>query len=155
MRLKSLMGSMKLFLLFFLIGLQTYASGFSQTITISEKQVPLEKVFSEIRKQTAFSFAYTKSALAMSKPVSIDVHNASIEEVMSICLRGQGLSYRIIDNTIIIRPETTTQDSLITVRGSLKDENNNPLSSITIALKGTKRTTITDNDGSFEMKNVP
>src|SRR5207302_2359317 len=37
------------------------------------------------------------------------------------------------------------------VRGTVKDQNGNPLTGVTIKLKGTARTTITDNEGRYSI----
>src|SRR4051812_27129432 len=56
--------------------LQLQAKGFTQDITLKETNVPLEKVFREIKKQSGYVFWYEDKLLQKAKPVSISVKNA-------------------------------------------------------------------------------
>jgi TonB-dependent starch-binding outer membrane protein SusC len=68
--------------------LHASAEGFSQTVSLSEKNASLENVFQKIKKQTGYTFAYTKAHLQQSVPVNIYVHKASLDEVLRTCLKG-------------------------------------------------------------------
>ena len=61
-----------------------------------------EKVFLEIQKQTGYGFAYKTEILKKGKAVDIDVKQASLEDVLAICLKDQPLSYTIVDRVIVI-----------------------------------------------------
>lgn len=74
----------------------------SRRVSISGKNLRLEAVFTEIRRQTGFEFIYESSLLADSKPVTLNVKEASVGEVLTICLAGQGLGFSIRKGTIII-----------------------------------------------------
>lgn len=79
------------------------AAGYGQGITLSEKDVPLDKVFREIRKQSGYQFFYSDAALVSARRVSIEVSGASIEEVLKKCFKDQPLEYTIKDRTIVVR----------------------------------------------------
>ncbi len=65
---------MKLTAILLLIAcLQVSATGFSQKITLSEKNASLEKVLNKIEKQSGFTFAYTASMLRKAKRVSVNI----------------------------------------------------------------------------------
>ena len=49
----------------------------------------------------------------------------------------------------------TTSAETITVTGTVLDENNEPFSYVSVIIPGTTTGTSTDNDGKFELKNVP
>jgi hypothetical protein len=67
---------------FFLLSacLTASAGGKAQKVTLSQKNVKLEKVFREIRKQTGYVFFYDASVLQGAKSVSVDVKDASVED---------------------------------------------------------------------------
>ena len=155
MQLKLLLKTMKFILLFSLFGLEVHASGWAQKINLTEKNASLEKVFSDLKEQAGYSFTYTKSALAGSHNVSFEIREASIEQVLDVCLKGQPLSYTIIENTVVIRTEAQTAGGPpIKVKGILRNEKNDPVEGITITVKGTKRTGITNSSGEFEFDNL-
>src|SRR5262245_57088008 len=53
-----------------------------QSITLSVKNKPLEKVLSEIKKQSGFSFIYGKELINKAGPVSIDVKDEPLVKVL-------------------------------------------------------------------------
>ena len=95
---------MRLVILFFIVGLlKANASGYSQTVTLSERNARLEQVFKKIEKQTRFFFWYENKTLKESRKVNIDVQNASLEQALNQCFANQPLSYVIIDKTIVVK----------------------------------------------------
>ena len=87
---KKILLAMKLTAIFFLAGcLQLSAAGFSQGITLSEKNVPLKKIFGAIEKQTNYVFFYDADLLRGTKPVTVQATNETLENVLRQCLQGQ------------------------------------------------------------------
>ncbi|RYY60665.1 MAG: hypothetical protein EOO05_09110 [Chitinophagaceae bacterium] len=76
--------------LLFVTCMQVSATGNSQTITLSEKNAPLPKVFESIEKQTSYVFFFDADLLAKSKKINLQITNASIEKVLEACFREQG-----------------------------------------------------------------
>jgi TonB-dependent starch-binding outer membrane protein SusC len=148
---------MKMLTLFTVVAcLQAWSNGYTQTITLSLKNAPLEKVFKEIRKQTAYSFIYTKEEVDAARPVTIQVKAATIDYVLNICLKDQPLSYTIEEDHIVIRkqeekisPEKETEIQLIDVRGRVVNETGEPLEGITVLVKTTNKGTSTNANGEF------
>src|SRR5258706_5018415 len=153
---------MKLTAIFlFVVCLQVSAKGYTQTVTLSMKGVPLEKVFSEINRQTGYYFVYSSDVTQKSKPITINVQNASLEETLNQCLAGLPYSYVIRDTTIVIRSKIEKKDtnqnttnSLIDVRGRVTNEKGEPVEGVTVTLKGTKIATSTDANGEFSLNSV-
>src|ERR1700754_491005 len=86
----------------------TAREGYSQRITISQNNVPLKTIFKTIERQSDYQFFYKEKLLKQAKNVNINVANASIEEVLSLCLHDQSLTYSIIDKIIVIKKEAPT-----------------------------------------------
>lgn len=152
---------MKLIAIFtFVTCMQVSATGYGQKVTISESNVPLTKVFSEIKKQTGFTFTYLESTLSGTKKVSVNVKNVSIEQALGSCLKGLPLSFLIIDKTIVIRESSSLTEAQVTpvtidVKGVVVNEEKVPLEGITVTVKGTKIGMATNQKGEFEFKNIP
>ncbi len=135
------------------------ASGLAQKITLSEKKASLEKVFKKINAQSGYLFFYDLDLLKNTQPVEIHVKNADLDEVLSMCLKGQNLEYTITNKIIVIKskeeasaPVTASAPVFADIRGNVKDENGKPLSGASIKLKGTDRGTTTDADGNFTLQ---
>lgn len=148
----------------FLLGaaLQVSARSFSQSITLSEKNVSLEKVFKQIKKQTGYVFWYEDNLLEKSRNVDIAVHDATLDEALRLCFKDQPLSYEIVGKTIVIRaapPVALSQDPILEdVHGVVKSQSGAPLASVTVQVRDTKgvvRSALTAADGRYSVKAQP
>jgi TonB-linked SusC/RagA family outer membrane protein len=142
------------------------AAGFGQKVTLSVRNIKLEKVFKEIKKQTGYVFFYDANILKKIKPVSIDVKNGSVEEVLKESLEGKPLDFSIERKTItIVQKErhSSTKEALSStllsplsplfqeIKGTVKDGKGNPLAGVSVVVKGTTKGTSTNADGSFSI----
>jgi hypothetical protein len=82
--------------------IQVSAKGYSQLITVSGKNVSLEKVFKKIERQSDYVFFYDEDGLQQAKLVSLSVKNASLTEVLEQCFRDQPIHYNIVGKTIVV-----------------------------------------------------
>lgn len=139
------------------ICLQVSAKSYTQTVTLSFKNVPVQKVFKEIFRQTGISIVYNEKFLESFPHVSIEVKNANIPEVMNQCLKHQPFGYSLENNTIIIKKiKFITEviplvDTIPKINGRIINENGEPLVNASIIIKGTKTGTATGPDGTFSI----
>lgn len=157
---------MKLMTAFILIGcLHVSARGVSQDISLSVRNAPLVEVFREIGRQSGYDFVYTDVVLRKSTRVSIEVKNVMLEEALRICLKNQELTYSIFDKTIVIKPiveikSETLPPTLslppppVDIRGRVAGADGGPVVGATISVKGTKKSTDTDQNGEFVLHNI-
>jgi type II secretory pathway component GspD/PulD (secretin) len=82
--------------------LSVSASTYSQRVTISEKDVPLEKVFKQMKKQTGYVFFYDEDWMKQAKKVTVNAVNLPMEDVLKICFKNQPLSFSVIGKTIVL-----------------------------------------------------
>ena len=152
---------MKLSAIFLLaVCLNASANGFAQKVTLSENSASLETIFRKIKKQTGYTFAYTKAHLQKFRPVTISIDNAPIEKVLDICFRDQPLDYTIINETIVVvnRKERIPEKEQVSIplppvqiKGRITNEKGEPLAGANITEKGTGNATMSAQDGSFEL----
>ncbi|OQP67606.1 SusC/RagA family TonB-linked outer membrane protein [Niastella populi] len=146
--------------------LQVNANGYSQTITYSGKNVPLEKIFTVIKEQAGFGFIYFDEQLEGAKKVTINVKNATVENVLAICMKDQPYDYTIKAKTIFIinRQKKETADikvsaeqqkgKRINISGRVTGEQGEPVAGATITVKGTDVATSTNDKGVFYLNDV-
>lgn len=139
--------------------LMANARGLSQGVTLSVRNAPLEKVFSEISRQTGYEFLYSMKMIQGAKKVDLAVKNANVSDVLMICFRNQPFSYTIIDRTIIIKPreqmpveEQEISIPPVIVQGRVLDEKGQPLFGATVDEKGKSNSTTTGADGRFSLE---
>ncbi len=85
-------------LMLFLAFMQVSASTLAQKVTLSERNASLTTIFEQIRNQTGYDFAYTTATIKTAKPVTIDVKNADLNQVLDKIFSGQPLNYTITAN---------------------------------------------------------
>ena len=157
---------MKLIAFFMLVAcLQVSATGIGQSISLSEKNAPLQKIFETIEKQTNYVFFFDADQLAKTKKVNVHFTNAPVEEVLKACLKDQPLEYKIVGTTIVIRKITAKVSPIApippippipqTVTGRVLDDQGKPLSGASVVIKNKKNGTSTDAEGRFSIEAQP
>jgi len=146
--------------------LQMSANGIAQSVTIVEKNAPLDKIFKQIEKQTSYVFFYDDHILQNAKKVDVNIKNGSVEQVMQACLKDMPLNYQIVGNTIIVVVKgkaravgevvqnTDKGLAFIDVRGRVTNENGEPIAGVTVTVKGSKQATSTNSQGDFFIANT-
>ncbi len=149
--------TMKLFIILMtVLCVQVSASAFSQNISINQKNVPLIRVLKEIKRQSGYFFLYDADLIEkLAKPVTIDLKNAEIKDVLTQVLKLQPFSWEIKENTILIMPVVKNNNAKgIDVSGKIVDENGNPMPGASVKIKGQSAISVTDNNGDFILRNV-
>ena len=121
------------------------------------KDVTLIEVLKQIDKQTEYSVLYRSDQLEKISPVSIDLKNATVEEILTQCLKNTGLSYQINDRTIVITKQSRTaitlpQQKMREIYGIVTDSKKEPLIGATIVIKGTSIGVVTNEKGEYTLK---
>ncbi len=139
--------------------LQANARGYGQTITLSETNITLTKVFKQIKKQSGYEFWYEDKLMQKAKVVSIHVQNAPLEQVLGMLFRDQSLSYEIIGRTVAIREkEAAVQEqplpppAFLDVHGRVLNEKGGAVAGATVAVKGTRKAVVTNDNGEFSIQ---
>jgi len=152
---------MKLTVLLIMVAtLQVTARGFGQTVSFSGREVPLKTVFKAIRAQTGYVVFYDNALLSSTRPVTVDVQNAPLNTLLATVLKNQGLTYSMNDKTITLKrlyvpfPDPYLVPPPPEVGGRVLNEAGKPVPNVNIMIKGTKKWTQTDADGSFMLKDV-
>lgn len=133
--------------------LHTSASAFSQ-INIVVKNSTIGNVLKKIEEQSGYSLFYDSKYRSMANPISLDLHNASIEESLNKCFENQPFTYQILAKTIVITPIPSLIKQDLVIKGKVIDEKGQPLAGATVRLKGSSLATYTDAEGNFIMKNI-
>lgn len=135
--------------------LQVRAIGYAQ-ITLSESNTPLQTVFKKIQKQSGYDFLYSYELLQKEGNVSVKVRNVSLQQALEECLKGKGLGFEIQGATVVIMKRTQPPPPVnvqplppIEITGRVVDEQGEPISGVTIVLKGSSKGTSTNEQGFY------
>lgn len=170
-----LLRMMKLIAIILSIGmLQVSLAAKGQKVSLSETNATLDKVFLKISEQTGFGFLVEGRMLKGTKPVTINVHDAELAEVLRLVFENQPLTYALEDQAVVVSRKRATPripgmpkheaEGLILaypiVSGRIVDTAGVALvgASVRVLDAEGKRTglqTKTDHDGYFTLRNVP
>lgn len=140
--------------------LQVQANGYAQKISMTARNVRLEQVFNEIKKQTDYNFFYDQGMLQIATRVSVVVKNAPVEQVLEQCFTGLPLTYEMDKNSITIKRRSlispAASDSKfnqqILISGKVTDASDGgPLPNVSVRVKGAAGGTSTDTEGQFKL----
>lgn len=151
-------------MLLFICSLTVSADGFGQgaKITLSLKGVKLTKLFKAIEKETSYRFAFSNDIIPSDKLVSINLKESSLTDILNSVLSDTKLKYRIVDESGIVVISEKVPDPVIeeaanlyTLTGKVTGDKDEPLSGVTVQVKGTPKATTTSTDGSFSINVAP
>ncbi|WP_207632700.1 SusC/RagA family TonB-linked outer membrane protein [Foetidibacter luteolus] len=146
-------------ILLFAACLQVNAKGIAQSITLTERNVPIESIFKKIEKQTGYLFWYENKLVKQAGNVTVVVKNASLKEVLDECIKDKALSYTIIDKTVVIKQKAIQADYVLyatpppfaEVTGTVTNEKGEALPGVSVQVKGTSTATATDAAGKYRI----
>lgn len=147
--------------------LQVSATGWTQEkITLSYNNAPLEKVLNTIKTQVDVVFVY-RTDYIKDKKITIHVTNATLTTALDLCLKTHQLTYEIVGNNVAIHPVKKEKDHLSTeasmiessspfidLRGRVVNEKGEPVPGVTVLVKGSNKSTLTNANGEFALLTV-
>lgn len=144
---------MRVACLFFVVCCHCFAKANAQNyFDLSLRNISLENVFRILEKRGKFTFLYSVPDVAEVTSLTIKVKQASVTEVLDVCLKGTALTYSVNENLIVIRKANKVflpQRENVKVEGKVKDENGEPLPGVTVMIEGTAIGCSTDHEGKF------
>ncbi len=144
---------MKLIVLLLLLNVcQVMAKARAQEkISLNLQQVEIGKVFNTIERQGFYRFLFNSELQGLHRKVNINVDKAGIAEVLSMVLSGTDLTYKMLDDNLIVVRLNSLEMQDIRITGKVTNESGEPLVGVSITVKGSSTGTITDNLGNFEL----
>lgn len=165
---KTILLAMKLTcILLFAAFLQVSARGVAQSVTFSGRQVPILTVFEAIKTQTGYVFFYDANLIRQSKPVTINVKNEPLENLLNAVFKDQPLTWTMVNKTITIQEKALPAMPVIssaatyepfpfnTIQGKITGEAGQPLGGATILVKGSNTAVQSDANGNFSIEAQP
>ncbi|SHM61274.1 TonB-linked outer membrane protein, SusC/RagA family [Chitinophaga jiangningensis] len=138
------------------------ATGVSQSVTISCKNMPVPQVLTLIKEQTGYVFFYRTQDLQGVAPVSIQLSGVPVKSALQQVL-PKPLHFAVQGNSVVISREMESKPTplayvpapvvpLPDVTGKVTDDKGQPLPGISIQVKGSRKAAITDKEGKFTVK---
>lgn len=140
-------------------------SGFyiqGQNVSLNFQNAPIEKVFEEIKRQTGYSFVYTRNQVRNTTPLTIRLNQVPLKFALDICFANQPISYVLEEKHVVIQDKAAIKNEDAReepvkneILGRVVDNAGVPIGGVTVSLKGTGTSTVSDVHGGFKLVNIP
>ena len=135
------------------------ARGKAQEVTLSETNAPLKRLFEEMRKQTGYYFFYDLKEIKQSRPVTISVNHAGLQEVLELCFKDQPLTFTIVNKTVVVRKKMEEEKPSpqaapappTELTGTVTNSKGEALEGVSVFIRGTAKGVTTDAKGRFKI----
>lgn len=133
-------------------------SSFSQSVSLSLKNVTVEQAMKELKESSGYTFVFSSVDVDTNQRVNVSANNTPINEVVGQILNGQrGITYEIEGKNIVIRKNTgkTTagqQQVSKKVQGRILDDKGEPVYGAAIRVQGSTARAISDLEGNFTIE---
>lgn len=141
----------------------TYAQKIEdKLITLELRNVPLRQALDRVERMSGFRMTYMLEQIGRYKNISLPKETRSVASTLQLILSNTELDYKQDNNTILIfrnnnkEPrQIETREAAATpvmwLRGKVTDETGKPLGYVSVSVKGTSKSTITDPKGNFNI----
>lgn len=164
--------SLHLFILPMLCYGMTYADNskgqnvLNKSITVHAEGLNFKRMLSLIENQAGVQFVYSSSNIDTWQSVSLNVSNEKLGAVLKELLHPLSVEFSVTENRILLKKRIVkiqdhkgesnivnerSNETNKEIKGSVSDENGEPLSGVNILIKGTQQGTITGLDGTFNI----
>ena len=124
-----------------------------ERVTVAFEGASLLDVVQTLREETGQAFLFNHDELRRVTGVTGRWQDAEVGAVLDAVLRGTGLTWRVENGVIVITPGEAAAEAPegVTVRGWVRDERQQPLPGVTVAVMGTTVGTATNEAGWFSI----
>ena len=125
--------------------------------------VTVREVFSLIESNSEFILLYNENQLDVNRKVDIKANNETVETILNQVFKSTQNTYKIYDRQIvilasetkespkIIKTETNAEQQKKEISGKVRDSKGQPITGVTVLVKGTTIGITTDIDGKFQL----
>jgi TonB-linked SusC/RagA family outer membrane protein len=143
-------------LLLYISLLQLYANpSYSQqeVMSMTVKHEKVLDVLKKIEQNSELKFFFSPKTINLDRRVTLKVNNQSVNQILESLFEGTNVSYKQVDDTIILRNLTgkAKQNNERKITGVVTDENGESLPGASIIVKGTTVGVVTNIDGKYSL----
>lgn len=136
--------------------LQVAARTYSQDrITLKMNAAAIKKVLFAIEKKTNYRFLFSEEIVRDQPLVNVNVVEAPIEQVMGLVLYNTGISYKIINENLVVLKQGVSASDItvkeVRVNGKVISASGEPLIGVSVNVKGASIGTTTNADGNYSL----
>lgn len=136
-----------------------YAQQKDPSVSLRAKDMSMEQVIVELKKQTGYSFVFNNDLLKNQPKINGQFNNTALRSFLNTIFKNTNLSYDIREKTVVIKrnPESHTGEMKLKTRsltGVIKDGQGKPVPGATVSSMATMNSVSTNGEGRYAL-NVP
>ena len=151
---------MKFLILFLCISsFQLSANVYSQIakVSLEVKNASLEQVIQLLEKESGYIFLYEDAQIEQVQGLELNFKDEDLKVVLDECLQNSGLTYKLMNHTIVISRKNVNDQVRMTptkllLQGIVKDADGHVLPGVSVVLKETTLGVATDVEGRFTIE---
>lgn len=123
-----------------------------QHYSVRMHNVSFREVAKEIEKQTGYTFLFGDHMINKLRTIHVDYTGNDLKALLSDCLKETGLTYKIVENTIVLMPQhpvIQAKKQSTEIKGIVMDSHGGVLPGVTVLIKDSSIGVVTDMDGKF------
>ncbi|WP_448699226.1 TonB-dependent receptor [Mucilaginibacter sp. AW1-3] len=127
------------------------ANSYSQNVrvNIDLKNVDLKKALTVLERKSDVRFLYSEEVLPTDKQITLKVSNTPFVDVLQGFLKNTNLTYKILENGLVIIAPIGTEIKNVEIKGKVVDDKGEALPGVVIKVKGSQTVTSTDIYGNY------
>ena len=123
----------------------------SENVTLDLQQTSIQHLFSQIKKQTGYSFIISSDLARSLKPADVKAQNEPVRKVLDRVLGAQNCTYDIDGHTITVFRKVSGNRTR-TVSGYVYDDQGDALPGVPVCIGESRVCTVTDDQGYYTFK---
>lgn len=133
-------------------------------ISIRMEDKSIKTILTKLEKEAKVKFMYSAEVIQADRITSLHAKNQYLGEVLESFLGSLNISYRIVENSIVLTPKSVKLGLIksieypqnnssayadVVVKGTVVDEKGEKLPGVSVTVKGTTHGSTTNNDGEY------
>ena len=134
-------------------GVQAGAQERLYDVDLSMSGATVSSFTAALTGQTGVLFSYETDLAAKSLGnISIKQNQASLESILTRAFSGKGITWKVVNRTVVLTAEQAVSDARKLVRGTVKDASGEPLIAAGVLVKGKSYGVTTDVAGNYAIE---
>ncbi len=121
-------------------------------VTLQLKNASVKTFFSEMKRQTGLDFMCSADLAKHLRPITLNVKNADMSQVLNEVLGDQNCQWTRKGDIVMLTRQTKKFTGNRLLKGTVKDEDGEPVIGAFVKVDGTNVQTVTDANGYYQVR---
>ena len=136
----------------------------NKEVSITMEKAEIKKVLAKIKEQSGVEFVYSSKLIHSNTRISINAYQNKLKEILDEVLLPLNIHYKVINDQIVLYRQTVQNGEKVisavilgepdadrVITGKITNASGEPLSGVSVVVKGTQVGTTTGVNGNFSI----